>query len=147
MPRPANAKKTGAIATAIDATDFRIAGKLASQGMNFDTVPAAGQRVVLLDNANLSTGGDSADVTETIHPTFQKLSADVTKAMNLRLCGVDIIAEDITKAVDAQAWPYTIIEINGAPGIDNYASGGEQQLKNVKDLYKRILLALEGDLA
>jgi D-alanine-D-alanine ligase-like ATP-grasp enzyme len=129
--------------TLIDATDFRIAAKMRAQGLTWDSVPTKDERVFLLDNANLSTGGDSIDVTATMHPTFKKLAADVTHDMNLRLCGVDLMTEDITRPVAEQGWPYTIIEVNGAPGIDNYAAGGEAQLQAVKDLYRKILLALQ----
>jgi cyanophycin synthetase len=43
-------------------------GRLESQGLTPDSVPARGQRVVLRNNANLSTGGTATDVTDTVHP-------------------------------------------------------------------------------
>src|SRR4029079_15298894 len=41
---------------------------LAEQGLTKDSVPAAGQTVVLRRNANLSTGGSATDVTDIVHP-------------------------------------------------------------------------------
>jgi hypothetical protein len=41
---------------------------LAKQGLSADAVPAKGTRVVLRNNANLSTGGTATDVTDDVHP-------------------------------------------------------------------------------
>ncbi len=84
--------------TKIKLNDPRIAEKLKRQGLNFRSVPAKDERIFLLDNANLSTGGDAMDVTATVHPAFKQIAVQVTKDMGLRLCGVDfMIADDITK--------------------------------------------------
>jgi len=103
-----------------------------------------GQVVYLLDNANLSSGGDSRDVTELVHPGFRKLAANVTKDMGLRLCGVDLmIAGNIGEAPrDGEHW---IIEINSAPGLDHYATIGKAQQKIVEDLYLEVLRAMDTD--
>ena len=101
-------------------------------------MPAKGQRVFLLDNANLSTGGDSVDVTETVHPTFKKLAIALTRDMGLRMCGVDLMVNgDISrKPVRGTYW---ILEINSAPGLDHYAKIGRAQEKIVEDLYLKVL--------
>ena len=44
------------------------AARLKAQGLTANDVPAKGQRVVLRNNANLSTGGTATDVTDTVHP-------------------------------------------------------------------------------
>ncbi len=41
--------------------------QLSIQNLNLDSVPPAGQVVVLKDTANLSTGGTSVDVTDMVH--------------------------------------------------------------------------------
>src|SRR5690606_6538436 len=41
---------------------------LATQGMTADSIPPKGMRVVLRNNANLSTGGTATDVTDDVHP-------------------------------------------------------------------------------
>jgi D-alanine-D-alanine ligase-like ATP-grasp enzyme len=43
-----------------------------------------------------------------------------TRDMGLRLCGVDIMTDDITRSLVENNDNYTIIEMNGAPGLDNY---------------------------
>jgi D-alanine-D-alanine ligase-like ATP-grasp enzyme len=125
--------------TRIDPSDRRIAIKLKHDKRSMRTVPRRGETVYLLDNANLSTGGDAIDVTDNIHPTFRRLAINVTKDMALRLCGVDIITADITQRLS----DYVILEINGAPGLDNYAMIGPKQSKIVEDLYLKVLSVLE----
>ena len=61
--------------------------------------------------------------------------------MCLKLCGVDILTPDITKPLN----DYNIIEINAAPGLDNYAFIGKKQNKRVDDLYLKILRTLESE--
>lgn len=78
-------------------------------------------QIFLLDNANLSTGGDSVDVTKVIHPELARLAADITRDMGLRLCGVDFMTQDLTKSL-VHNRDYIVLEINGAPGLDNYMS-------------------------
>ncbi|MBD2296553.1 cyanophycin synthetase [Anabaena sphaerica FACHB-251] len=125
----------------IDLEDFRIIQKLHKQNLTFDSVIRKDTLVYLLDNANLSTGGDSVDFTENIHPDFQKLAINITKDMGLRLAGVDILTTDITQPlVD-----YTLLEINSAPGLAHYAFLGEMQIQKVEDLYRKILQALENE--
>lgn len=126
--------------TRIKTDDPRITMKLKSQGLNLRSVPEKNERIFLLDNANLSTGGDSLDVTESIHPAFNELAVRLTKDMGLRLCGVDLIIHgDISMPPKA----YWVIEINAAPGLDHYAATGKTQRKIVEDLYLKVLKHLE----
>ncbi|OHA58289.1 MAG: hypothetical protein A2571_03320 [Candidatus Vogelbacteria bacterium RIFOXYD1_FULL_44_32] len=129
--------------TKIKVRDPRIAGKLARQGLAFSSVPKLGEVVYLLDNANLSTGGDSVDVTGAVHPEFKKIAIRLTADMGLRMCGVDLMVKsDITKAPGR----YTVIEINAAPGLDHYAASGKKQEEIVKRLYLKVLKSLEKGL-
>lgn len=135
-------KRTGRD-TEIDLDDFRIKQKLRRQKLNLESVPAEGAQVFLLDNANLSTGGDAVDVTETMHRDFRQLAVKVTKDMGLRMCGVDIIT---TYDINAPLKDYVIIEINSAPGLDNYAAIGQVQKNKVDELYLNVLKALESSV-
>lgn len=121
----------------IDSLDPRIDIRLRESFKSRLFIPAEGEKVVLLDNANLSTGGTSADVTNSIHPTFKTIAIAATKALGLQLCGVDILCEDLTTDATDQTW--NIIELNAAPGLDNYSSLGSEQAERVRDLYRRIL--------
>jgi D-alanine-D-alanine ligase-like ATP-grasp enzyme len=125
----------------IDFEDYRIKKNLRRRKLNFSSVISKNNIVYLLDNANLSTGGEAVDFTESIHPDFQKLAVSITKDMELRLAGVDILASDITSPIG----DYTILEVNGAPSLTHYASFGEVQTKRVENLYLKILKILESD--
>jgi D-alanine-D-alanine ligase-like ATP-grasp enzyme len=98
--------------------------------------------VQLLDNANLSAGWESIDMTNTIHPDFAETAIRATRDMWLRLCGVDIIVWDISRSLMENENGYIILEINGAPWLDNYLCSGARQREHVKDLYRKIILAL-----
>ncbi len=125
--------------TRIKLDDIRIAHKLGLQRLALRSVPERGQRVFLLDNANLSSGGDAIDVTKPIHPDFKKLAIRLTRDMGLRLCGVDIMVDgDIRNAPDT----YWILEVNAAPGLDHYVKTGRAQQKIVEDLYLKVLRSL-----
>jgi len=132
--------------TIIRAEDERIAENLKRQHLTMRSVIARGTRVYLLDNANLSTGGDAVDVTRAIHPEFRKLAIRLTREMGLRLCGVDLIIDgDIanTPGHAGTANQYWILEINAAPGLDHYATGGKAQEKIVEKMYLEVLKAME----
>ena len=126
--------------TQIRVDDPRIKAKIAREGLTLKSKPAVGRRVYLLDNANLSTGGDSLDVTSVVHPEFRKIAVSLTKDMGLRLCGVDLMIDgDISEAPKK----YRVLEINSAPGLDHYARSGKHQEKIVEDLYLEVLKHME----
>lgn len=128
--------------TKINFADKRIKNKLAKQGYTLRSVLPKGEQVFLLDNANLSTGGDSLDVTKSISKDFAKVAINLTRDMGLRIAGVDVMVTkgDITKS--AKQCEYYIIEINSAPGLDHYVKSGKAQEKIVEDMYMRVLKAL-----
>lgn len=126
--------------TLLKITDPRIGQKLKHDKLTLRSVPTKNQIVYLLDNANLSTGGDSIDVTDKMHLDFKKIAINITKDMGLRLCGVDLmVAGDITKAPGK----YWVIEINSAPGLDHYVQTGKKQQQIVEDMYLEVLKAME----
>jgi len=127
--------------TRIKTDDPRIVEKLKRQGLSFRSVPRCDEQVFLLDNANLSSGGDSVDVTASVNPTFRELAVRLTSDMNLRLCGVDLMINgDIRELpVPGQFW---VLEINAAPGLDHYARTGKVQEKIVEELYLKVLRSL-----
>lgn len=123
----------------INLSDPRMLNKLQKKGLSLASILQNKEKITLLDNANLSNGGMAIDWSDKIHESYKKLAINITKAMGIRLCGVDIITADISQPVDK----YHIIEINSAPGLHNYAALGERQLKTTKELYLDILRILE----
>jgi D-alanine-D-alanine ligase-like ATP-grasp enzyme len=129
--------------TSIKLDDPRMAAKLRHAGMTMKSVPKKDELVYLLDNANLSTGGDSIDVTSAMHQDYKDLAVRLTRDMGLRLCGVDLMIETDISAPLGKHW---ILEINSAPGLDHYAKGGKAQQHIVEDLYAEVLKSLDKPL-
>jgi D-alanine-D-alanine ligase-like ATP-grasp enzyme len=125
--------------TKIKFHDPRIKAKLRTQGRTLRSIPEAGEHVILLDNANLSTGGDAVDVTYTMHVDFKTLAIRLTRDMGLRMCGVDVM---VPSDISSPLKKYTILETNAAPGLDHYVKSGPAQKKIVEDLYRKVLRAL-----
>lgn len=125
--------------TEIDPTDVRVDRVLAGCGVSRSSVLPAGTVQTLLDNANLSSGGDAVDITARLDPSLAQVAIKASRALGLSLCGVDVICADATKPVA----DYTIIELNGAPGLDNYASVGAEQSRRVDELFLKIIRFLE----
>ncbi|MBI4093229.1 MAG: hypothetical protein HY420_04870 [Candidatus Kerfeldbacteria bacterium] len=128
--------------TRIKVDDPRIAEKLKRQGLALRSVPSLGERVFLLDNANLSSGGDAVDVTASVNIAFRQLAVRLTSDMNLRLCGVDLMVDGHISGPPVPG-KYWVLEINAAPGLDHYAKTGKAQKRIVEELYLKVLRRLD----
>lgn len=117
--------------------DPRLASYMAQHGMHAASVPADGEHVTLAAISNLSAGGTSEDATDTIHQHWVELAAFVAREFSLRLIGLDLACADIT---DPEA-DYSVLEVNGSPGLDHYATSGEKQRHIVDQLYIEVLNA------
>jgi cyanophycin synthetase len=88
---------------------------LAEQGFTPESVPPAGVRVLIRRNANLSTGGTAADVTDFVHPEIAARAVDAARMIGLDIAGVDIVASDIGRPLESQGG--VIVEVNAGPGL------------------------------
>ncbi|GBF48935.1 ATP-grasp enzyme [Leptospira ryugenii] len=88
-------------------------GILQEQGLDFHSIPKKGQRIYLRKNSNISTGGDSLDVTDVVHPGYVAIAKAAAKAAEAVVCGIDIISSAIEEAPDPKR--YAILEINFNP--------------------------------
>jgi len=125
--------------TKIDLKDPRMKAKLAHQKIGLSYRPTPDERVTLLENANLSSGGDAVDVTSTLHPSWKKLAAQIAHDMNLRFTGIDVM---VPNTLDVPPGDYRLLEVNDSPGLDHYAAIGPAQKKVVEDLYRAVLVAM-----
>lgn len=89
--------------------------RLAEQGYTADSVPARGVRVVLRNNANLSTGGTATDVTDDVHPDLAAAAVTAAQTVGLDICGIDVVCDTIHKPLEEQGGG--IVECNAAPGL------------------------------
>jgi cyanophycin synthetase len=100
--------------TKIRLDDIALA-RLAVQGYNADTIPAMGERVVLRNNANLSTGGTATDVTDDVHPDVAARAVEAAQMIGLDICGVDVVCQTVHKPLEEQGGG--VVEVNAAPGL------------------------------
>lgn len=89
--------------------------RIAKQGFNADSVPDAGIRVVLRNNANLSTGGTATDVTDNVHPELAHMVIQAAQLIGIDVCGVDVVCQRVDESLEAQGGG--IVELNAAPGL------------------------------
>lgn len=93
--------------------DENVALFLKQQHKDFDYIPAKEEIVYLRENSNISTGGDSIDYTDLIPKRFKDIAVDCAKAVNAKICGVDMMLEDYSD----ENSNYAIIELNFNPAI------------------------------
>lgn len=88
---------------------------LATQGYVADSIPDKGVRVVLRNNANLSTGGTATDVTDEVHPELAARAVEAAQTVGIDICGVDVVCESVSRPLEEQGGG--IVEVNAAPGL------------------------------
>ncbi|GAA5169391.1 cyanophycin synthetase [Viridibacterium curvum] len=105
--------------TKIRFDDIAVA-RLEMQGLKPDSVPAKGLRVILRNNANLSTGGTATDVTDDVHPDLAARAVAAAQMVGLDVCGVDVVCESVLRPLEEQHGG--IVEVNAAPGLRMHLS-------------------------
>jgi cyanophycin synthetase len=116
---------------------------LARQRCTLDTVPAAGHRVWLRENANLSTGGTSRDVTERVHPDVARLCLRVAALIGLDVAGIDLRLADIAQPLPPSGEPDDVrggvIEVNAVPGLRMHLAPVQGRSRDVGDAIVRAM--------
>ncbi len=107
---------------------------LQQQQITVDTVLPEGKLQYLRENSNISTGGDSIDVTDSTPQVFKELAVKAAKAMGAQVCGADIMIEDLQEELS----PYAIIELNFNPAIHIHSFPYKGKERNIA--YKIIKL-------
>jgi len=90
--------------------------KLKENKLNLKSTPKKGKKIILRDNANISSGGIAVDKTNDISKRFSDIAIRSASALGLNYAGIDIMTRDITS--ESEKDKYFIIEINGAPDYD-----------------------------
>lgn len=83
---------------------------LARRGFTPNSVPAAGQRVLIQRNGNVAF-----DVTDEVHPSVAATASLAARVVGLDIAGIDLVAEDISRPLREQRG--AIVEINAGPGL------------------------------
>ena len=84
------------------------------------SVPPRGRRVILRNNANLSTGGAATDVTDDVHPEVAARAVAAAHMVGLDICGVDLVCDSVLKPIEEQHGG--VVEVNAAPGLRMHLS-------------------------
>jgi len=88
---------------------------LSDQSLTPESVPEQGRRVILRNNANLSTGGTATDVTDEVHPEVAARVVAAARMVGVDICGVDVVCESVQRPLEEQNGG--IVEVNAAPGL------------------------------
>lgn len=111
---------------------------LKEQGLTIHSVPEKDQIVYLRENSNISTGGDSIDVTDEFSDAYKQIAQQAVEALGAKISGIDLIIpdKDIDPQTDDQA--YGIIEANFNPAMHMhvypFAGKGRRLTMNVLEL-------------
>ncbi|MEZ4798135.1 MAG: cyanophycin synthetase [Flavobacteriaceae bacterium] len=84
-------------------------------GYTLESVVPNGERLILKDTANLSTGGTAEDVTDIVHPANVSMAERISKIIDLDICGIDVMTTDITKPLSETGG--AVLEVNAGPGF------------------------------
>ncbi|MBX3068899.1 MAG: acetate--CoA ligase family protein [Thermomicrobiales bacterium] len=95
--------------------DEELDSMLASQDVTLDSVLPADSVIRLRMMSGPRYGGFSINRTEDIHPDNVLLARMAAEAINLDICGIDLITEDIAKSI----WEHggAILEVNSSPSF------------------------------
>ncbi len=80
------------------------------QGFTADSVPPQGKEVLIQRNGNVAF-----DITDQVHPSIAAHVQLAARIVGLDIAGVDLVAEDISRPLEAQAG--AIVEVNAGPGL------------------------------
>lgn len=92
--------------------DNEVEIRLKEMNMKSNSIPKAGQEILLRYSCNLSAGGTAQECMAEVTDYYKELAINATKAVGLEFGGVDIITPDISKKQRC-----CINEINYNPGL------------------------------
>jgi cyanophycin synthetase len=116
---------------------------LAKHGFEADSVPPKGARVVLRNNANLSTGGTATDVTDDVHPDLAASAIAAAQMVGLDICGIDVVCDTVLKSLEEQGGG--IVEVNAAPGLRMHLSPSFGKGRDVGEAIVSMMFEAGGD--
>lgn len=94
--------------------DEEVERHLNARSLTPESIVAEGEKVYLRKNSNLSTGGDSIDVTDEMPDFYKDVAVRSAQAAGLNIAGIDIIIQDMDATPATEN--YIVIELN-APAM------------------------------
>lgn len=112
-------------------------------GYTVDSVIPEGERMILKDTANLSTGGTAEDVTDIVHPANVSMCERISKIIDLDICGIDIMTTDISRPLSETGG--AVLEVNAGPGFRMHLAPTTGLPRNVAAPVIDKLFPIKGD--
>lgn len=94
---------------------------LKGQGYTVESIPEADSIVYLRENSNISTGGDSIDVTDEIGESYKQAAIEMSRIIGAKVSGIDLIIPDPTIPSTQEHLGYTVLEANFNPAMHMHA--------------------------
>ncbi|MDN3723313.1 cyanophycin synthetase [Aequorivita sp. SDUM287046] len=116
---------------------------LKTKGYTEESIPKEGERVILKDTANLSTGGTAEDVTDIVHPSNVSMAERISKIIDLDICGIDIMTTDISQPLHETGG--AVLEVNAGPGFRMHLAPTTGLPRNVAAPVVDKLFPIQGD--
>lgn len=113
-----NQEKTGVYKFDLDPIrdDKEIDITLGLSGYSRESIFPAGEKVAVRRNSNVSSGGTSIDVTDSIGTELRQQSELIAKAFGVTILGIDVMTTDPSKPLDYKD-KSGVVEVNASPGI------------------------------
>jgi cyanophycin synthetase len=106
--------------------------ELARQGLTPDSVPAAGQTVLVKRTGNMTT-----DVTDIVHPDVAAQAVLAARMVGLDIAGVDVVTPDIRQPLADQG---VVVEVNAGPSLLMHLNPAEGQARPVGEAIAQHLI-------
>lgn len=116
---------------------------IAAKGYTEESIIPIGEKLVLKDTANLSTGGTAEDVTDIVHPANVAMAERISKIIDLDICGIDIMTSDISQPLSDTNG--AVLEVNAGPGFRMHLAPTKGLPRNVAAPVVDKLFPKQGD--
>jgi len=93
--------------------------ELDRQGLSPDSVPAAGQSVLVKRTGNMTT-----DITDVVHPEVVAQAVLAARVVGLDIAGIDVVTPDICQPLGDQG---VVVEVNAGPSLLMHLNPAEGQ--------------------
>jgi len=112
-------------------TDYHTTRLLKEEGWNLNDILPKGKVLLLKRTANLSTGGTSTDVTDSVHPHNIFMAERIARLFQLDVCGIDIMAKNVSMPIETGNG--AVIEVNAGPGFRMHTHPSKGISRNVAE--------------
>lgn len=109
--------------------DERLGQILKEQNVTLESIMPKNEVAYIKKSSCLAEGGETRDVTESVHESIAKICVESSKVVGKYLVGIDIMCDDISKNISQQK--FNIIEINGKPDLYIHYNPTYGQTRNV----------------